>query len=81
MAKLLFFGRFSDISGPQDVSLPDEVKDTDDLIAWLCKDDAAMATQFSRNGNRIAVNQAMINQAASITDADEIAFMSALSGG
>jgi len=81
MAKLLFFGRFSDISGPRDMPLPDGVNDSDVLIAWLSDGDAALAAQFARAGNRVAVNKVMIQEAVPITDSDEIAFMSALSGG
>jgi len=81
MAKLLFFGRFSDICPPRDISLPASVSDSDGLMTWLAKDNEALAAQFARNGNRIAVNKVMINGSVPITDTDEIAFMSALSGG
>ncbi len=81
MAKLLFFGRFSDIAPARDIDLPESIKDSDALVAWLSKTDAALAAQFARSGNRIAVNKVMISENAAITNSDEIAFMSALSGG
>jgi len=81
MAKLLFFGRFSDISPARDIALPEGVSDSDGLMAWLADNDDALAAQFARAGNRVAVNKVMINGSVVITDTDEIAFMSALSGG
>ena len=81
MAKILFFGRFSDISERREFSLPKSVNNSGDLIAWLSKDNPALAAQFERQGNRIAVNKVMIKGSVPIKDTDEIAFMSALSGG
>lgn len=81
MAKILFFGRFSDISAQRDISLPKGIDNSDALIAWLTQNDVALAAQFAKAGNRIAVNKAMINGSVPIKDTDEIAFMSALSGG
>ena len=81
MAKLLFFGRFSDIAKARDMALPAGVSDSEALADWLSQSDAALAAQFARAGNRVAVNKVMVSGAVPITDADEIAFMSALSGG
>jgi len=81
MVSLLFFGRFSDISAARDMVLPAGVSDSDGLIAWLAENDEALAAQFARAGNRVAINKAMVSENTPIAAADEIAFMSALSGG
>jgi len=57
MAKILFFGRFSDLSGPLDIDLPESVINKPSLTAHL---------------STVLVE---------IKNSDEIAYMSALSGG
>jgi len=81
MAEILFFGRLSDLSGPLVMDLPREVKTTDDLRQWLSKTYPALTAALEQNTNRVAVNKIMITQTMAITNADEIAFMSPLSGG
>ena len=81
MVKLLFFGRFSDIAEAREIDLPPNITDSAGLIAWLCDDNPALKGQFDRAGNHIAINQTMIDDVTPIKAGDEIAFMSALSGG
>lgn len=81
MAEILFFGRLSDLSGPLVMDLPREVKTTDDLRQWLSKTYPALTAALEQSTNRVAVNKVMITQTMAITNADEIAFMSPLSGG
>lgn len=81
MIKLLFFGRFSDVAAAQDIALPQGVSTSDDLVTYLSGENPALAAQFARAGNRIAVNKDMVAVPVVIMDGDEIAFMSALSGG
>ena len=81
MARVLFFGRLSDASDALDINLPATVKTTDDLKVWLGEQRPALKTILNHNGNKIAVNKVMIHACVDITDTDEIAFMSPLSGG
>lgn len=81
MATILFFGRLSDASRNLKMNLPESVKTTDHLVAWLGDNNAALKTQLENPGNRIAVNKEIIKQAVPVSDTDEIAFMSPLSGG
>ena len=78
---ILFFGRLGDfaqtISGPR----PEGVKDTDSLVAWLSRNNEGLAKELAKTGNRIAVNKVIIPDNTSLTDNDEVAFMSLLSGG
>ncbi|MEM6626365.1 MAG: MoaD/ThiS family protein [Pseudomonadota bacterium] len=81
MAKLLFFGRMSDIEADRDVDLPQGVSDTDALIDWLSADNPVFADMVREKGNSLVVNQAIVRGATPISNADEIAFLSPVSGG
>lgn len=81
MAKLLFFGRFSDVAENGDFPLPENVTDTEALTQYLSERFTGFADIAGRAGTRIAVNKAIIRSTVPVTDADEIAYMSALSGG
>lgn len=81
MAKFLFFGRFSDLSGDLSLDLPDTVQSSDDLIPWLDAHVAGVVEMLARPGSRVAINKELIVDNSPISNSDEIAFMSALSGG
>lgn len=81
MATILFFGRLSEVSGTINETLPVTVKTTDDLIVWLGNADESLKSALNTEGNRIAVNKTIISTPTSISNTDEIAFMSPLSGG
>jgi molybdopterin converting factor small subunit len=83
MIRILYFGRFSDIGTSGETARPESVTDTNSLIAWLTEQHSAFLAEWHRPGARLAVNQAIIPEleTAPIKDGDEIAFMSALSGG
>lgn len=81
MAKILFFGRFSDLSPPLDMPLPDGVSDVDSLSAWLGTTVEGFAHLSEQSGAHVAVNKSVVLGNMDISDVDEIAFMSALSGG
>jgi len=82
MAKLLYFGRLTDITGTdaETLALPDEITTTAALRTWL-------DTAHNTNGTllektvRIAINNELIAEPAIISDADEIAFMPPVGGG
>ncbi len=79
--QLLFFGRFSDIATSGPVDLPDRVIDIQTLTAWLSEKYEGFEDLVNRAGSRIALNKEIIHSNALVTNSDEIAFMSALSGG
>lgn len=81
MAKILFYGRLSECSDTLDITLPKMIKTTSDLMVWLGSQNPALKKALEANGNRVAVNRTMISTSCIITDKDEIAFMSPLSGG
>jgi len=51
------------------------------LIVWLSTQNPLLAKELAKPGNRIAVNKSIITANVMITDSDEVAFMSPLSGG
>ena len=81
MAKILFFGRFSDLSEPLEVDLPNEVVDKPSLTAFLSSMLPGFADLAARPDTRISVNMMVSMQDVEIGNSDEIAYMSALSGG
>lgn len=82
MAKLLYFGRLSDITGTSEetLSLPLEVETAGDLRQWL-------DLRFESAGAlleptvRIAVNSEIIFDSTGLSEGDEIAFMPPVGGG
>lgn len=81
MAFLLFFGRFSDLVEDHTLSLPENVTTTKALSEWLSETYAGFEAELERPGAQIAVNKHIIQSHTPIFDGDEIAYMSALSGG
>ncbi len=81
MIKILFFGRLSDVSETLTCALPHGVSTINALSSWLGEENAALGEALSAKGNRIAKNQQIVAVDAPISDGDEIAFMSPLSGG
>ena len=79
MATILFFGRLQDAVGTSALTatLPDRIKDTDGLRAWLGRDHPALRDASVR----IAVNAELRNGNAPLADGDEIAFLPPMSGG
>ena len=78
---ILFFGRLGDVSPSISNVLPDGVTDTDSLKTWLSQNNDALANELSKAGNRIAVNKTIIYENTALSNTDEVAFMSPLSGG
>ena len=50
-------------------------------MAWLSLKNEGLGKELAKTGNRIAVNKVIIPDNTSLTDNDEVAFMSPLSGG
>ncbi|MEC7289303.1 MAG: MoaD/ThiS family protein [Pseudomonadota bacterium] len=82
MAKLLYFGRLSDVTGAtaEDLQLPDTIATAGQLRSWL-------DLRFEANGAlleptvRIAVNSELCFDSTELSNADEIAFMPPVGGG
>jgi len=81
MAKILFFGRFSDLSGPLDIELPKSVTDKPSLTAYLSSILPGFAELAALPDTRISVNMMVSMNQVDVGNEDEIAYMSALSGG
>lgn len=81
MAVILFFGRFSDLSDLLEIELPETVTDKDSLTAFLSEKIEGFAELVAKPDTRISVNMMVSMNPVPITNADEIAYMSALSGG
>ncbi len=82
MAKILYFGRLSDVTGltEESLALPEGISTAGDLRRWL---DLRFETQGSllEPTVRIAVNNEIVFDAQSISPNDEIAFMPPVGGG
>lgn len=78
---ILFFGRLGDVTPNISAPLPGDVSDTDSLTVWLSSSNENLARELAKAGNRIAVNKTIITQNTPLSDNDEVAFMSPLSGG
>jgi len=81
MAKILFFGRFSDLSGPLDINLPDSVADKASLTAHLGSQISGFAELAALPDTRISVNMLVTMKEVAVDNNAEVAYMSALSGG
>jgi molybdopterin converting factor subunit 1 len=74
--RILFFGRLrAQTGGTLELALPDDVRDTDGLRAWL-SDDIPLDPSI-----RVAVNAELCHGNAPLADGDEIAFLPPMSGG
>jgi sulfur-carrier protein len=79
MTNLLFFGRLRDAVGASilDVDLPEDIRDTRTLRAWLAEQLPALGDPSVR----IAINAELQPADAPIAEGDEIAFLPPMSGG
>ena len=82
MAKILFFGRLTDLTGTDETTLdlPASVNDTGSLREWL---DSELDTQgvLLEPTTRIALNAQIVPEASPVSNIDEIAFMPPVGGG
>ena len=81
MARLLFFGKFSDIAENGEVTLPSHVTDTEALLLWLGQAHDGFAALWENPGTMMVLNHVAVSGPTPIKPSDEIAFLSALSGG
>ncbi len=80
---ILFFGQLRDAAGVAafETELPSDVATVPALIDWLEQENADLGAALRRTGVRVALDNAFATANASLAGAQEIAFMSPLSGG
>jgi molybdopterin synthase sulfur carrier subunit len=84
MTHILFFGRVGDAAGCGEINadIPEHVRTVGEMRAWLAARDGALAAIILSPSVRVAVDQTLCrNDSDSIASAEEVAFMSPLSGG
>ena len=81
MATILFFGRFSDLSERLEVELPRSVTNKKSLSEFLSGEIKGFAAMAAKPDTRISVNMMVSMNETAVGNDDEIAYMSALSGG
>ncbi len=82
MAEITYWGKLADVTGVQEErrALPAHVNDTDALRTWIDAEHTAGGV-FLDNANRIALNDEIVAEPASVRDVDTIGFLPPVSGG
>ena len=83
MARLLFFGKLSDVAGARerDFVVPEKVSTVSDLIDALRQGDEYLGAALSDETVSIIVNEARVSRSFAISADDEVAFLPPVSGG
>lgn len=79
MARILLFGRLSDIAGWRDREV--ESPSITSLRAVLALEDAGLGEALSAPGVQVALDQAIVRGDAALTARSEVAFLPPMSGG
>ena len=79
MARVLLFGRLSDIAGWREREVDSDSLET--LRALLSGEDAGLAQALAAPGVQIALDQAIIRGDAALSARSEVAFLPPMSGG
>ncbi|MFN3512250.1 MAG: MoaD/ThiS family protein [Phenylobacterium sp.] len=79
MARVLLFGRLSDIAGWREREL--ESASLADLRASLSAEDPGLAEALSAPGVQVALDQAIVRGDAALSSRSEVAFLPPMSGG
>ena len=79
MAKVLLFGRLSDVAGWRSREL--EANSIAALTALLSGEDADLAEALARPGVQVALDQEIVRGDAALTAGSEVAFLPPMSGG
>lgn len=82
MAKILYFGRLTDITGTsaETLALPANIRTSEDIRNWADARHNAGGALLEKSV-RIAINNEMVTDIAFISDTDEVAFMPPVGGG
>ena len=81
MAKLLYFGRLTDITGTSSETLPLAEITTTTALRKALDDTYGASGALLEPSVRIAINNEMVAEPATVNDEDEIAFMPPVGGG
>ena len=81
MAKVLLFGRLSDIAGWRERPLDPLPATLSALRAALCAEDTGLAQALAAPGVQVALDQVLVRGDAPLTPRSEVAFLPAMSGG
>ena len=79
MAKVLLFGRLSDVAGWRSREL--EAGSIAALTALLSGEDADLAEALARPGVQVALDQEIVRGDAVLTSGSEVAYLPPMSGG
>jgi len=82
--RILYFARLRESLGmaSEHLTLPDEIRQVADLLAWLRARGPVWADQLGEGRHfRIAVNQDMATVDSPLTEDDEVAFFPPVTGG
>ncbi|MAK82453.1 MoaD/ThiS family protein [Phenylobacterium sp.] len=81
MARILLFGRLSDIAGWREKTLEPAPARLSDLRALLAADDAALGEALAAPGVQVALDQVLVRDDAALSPRSEVAFLPPMSGG
>ncbi len=79
MARVLLFGRFSDLAGWRDRQI--EAESVSALKMLLLSEDAHLGEALNGKGVQVAVDQAIVRGEILLTARSEVAFLPPMSGG
>ena len=79
MARVLLFGRLSDVAGWREREL--ECPSIASLRARLSSEDAALGEALAALGVQVALDQAIVRGDAALSASSEVAFLPPMSGG
>ena len=79
MARVLLFGRFSDLAGWRDRQI--EADSLSALKVILAAEDAHLGEALDGKGVQVAVDQAIVRGEVALTARSEVAFLPPMSGG
>ncbi|MDP3489936.1 MAG: MoaD/ThiS family protein [Phenylobacterium sp.] len=81
MARVLLFGRLSDIAGWREKTLHPSPMRLSDLRAQLAAEDAALGEALAAPGVQVALDQVLVRGDATLSTRSEVAFLPPMSGG
>jgi len=81
MARVLLFGRLSDIAGWREKTLEPSPARLSELRALLAASDAALGEALAAPGVQVALDQVLVRDDAALSARFEVAFLPPMSGG
>ncbi|OYW94882.1 MAG: molybdopterin synthase sulfur carrier subunit [Caulobacterales bacterium 32-67-6] len=81
MARVLLFGRLSDIAGWREKTVEPATARLSDLRARLAAEDPALGEALEAPGVQVALDQVLVRNDAALSARSEVAFLPPMSGG